>query len=162
MSDEEQDMTAAFRVATMALVFTALTGAARAQLKKSDTVVKSEAKADKVAADGTQAVTITLTIDKGWHLYANPVGNEDLMDNQVSASVSSKNKLQDVKVEYPAGTVVKDKTVGDYKVYEGTVTIKATVRRAKGDAEPLDVSVKLQACSKTQCLLPATLKLTAN
>jgi DsbC/DsbD-like thiol-disulfide interchange protein len=151
----------AFRIATLALAFAALTGAAHAQLKKSDTVVKAEAKADKIAADGSQVVTVTLTIDKDWHLYANPVGNEDLMDNQVTVSVSSKNKLQDVKVEYPAGTLVKDKTVGDYKTYEGTVTIKATVRRAKGDTEPLDVSVKMQACSKAQCLLPATVSLTA-
>jgi uncharacterized protein len=154
-------MRLAFRIATLALAFVALTGAARAQLKKSDTVVKAEAKADKIGADGIQTVTVTLTIDKGWHLYANPVGNEDLTDNQVLVSLSSKNKLQDVKVEYPAGKVVMDKTVGDYKTYEGTVTIKATVRRAKGDSEPLDVAVKVQACDKTTCLVGATINLTA-
>jgi DsbC/DsbD-like thiol-disulfide interchange protein len=154
-------MKVVFRVATTALMLAAFAVTAHAQLKKSDTVVKGEARAEKIADDGTQVVKINLTIDKGWHLYANPVGNEDLAENQVTASVKSKNKLQDVKVEYPAGTLVKDKTVGDYKVYEGTVTIKATVRRAKGDVEPLDVTVKLQACSKTQCLLPATITLTA-
>ena len=154
-------MRSVFHIATLALAFAALTGAAHAQLKKSDTVVKAEAKADKIAADGTQVVTVTLTIDKGWHLYANPVGNEDLVDNQVVVSVSSKNKLQDVKVEYPAGSLVKDKTVGDYKTYEDKVTITATVRREKGDTEPLDVTVKIQACSKTTCLAPATIKLTA-
>ncbi|HKI33317.1 MAG TPA: protein-disulfide reductase DsbD N-terminal domain-containing protein [Gemmataceae bacterium] len=152
-------MKSAFRIATLALVFGALTGAAQAQLKKSDTVVKAEAKADKIAADGSQVVTVTLTIDKGWHLYANPVGNGDLEDNRVAVSVASKNKLQDVKVDYPAGTVVKDKTLGDYKIYEGVVTVKATVRRAQGDKEPLDVTVKVQACSKSQCLPSATLKL---
>jgi DsbC/DsbD-like thiol-disulfide interchange protein len=149
-----------FRFAALALVFAALAGAAAAQLKKSDTVVKVEAKGDKPAADGTQVVTVTLTIDKGWHLYANPVGNDDLLTNQVTVSVSSKNKLQDVKVEYPAGKVVKDKVVGDYKTYEGTVTIKATVRRAKGDSEPLDVAVRVQACDASTCLVPATVKLT--
>ena len=154
-------MKPAFRIAAVALALAALAGAARAQLKRSDAVVKAEAKADKVGADGTQVVTITLTIDKGWHLYANPVGNADLSDSQTSASLSSKNKLQDVKVEYPEGKFVKDKTVGDYKTYDGTVTLKATVRRAKGDTEPLDVEVKVQACSDSQCLLPATLKLTA-
>jgi DsbC/DsbD-like thiol-disulfide interchange protein len=154
-------MRPAFRIAALALALAALAGAAQAQLKKSDTVVKAEAKADKIAADGTQAVTITLTIDKGWHIYANPVGNADLEGTQTTASISSKNKLQDVKVEYPEGKLVKDKTVGDYKTYQGTVTLKATVRRAKGDAEPLDVEVKVQACSESQCLLPATVKLTA-
>ncbi len=154
-------MRAAFRMAALALVFATLAGPAPAQLKKSDTVVKAEAKADKIADDGTQVVTVTLTIDKGWHLYANPVGNEELLDNQTTVSVSSKNKLRDVKVEYPAGTLVKDKTVGDYKTYRGTVTVKATVHRTKGDTEPLDVSVKVQACSETTCLAPGTVKLTA-
>ena len=154
-------MKPAFRIATQALTFATLAGAAQAQLKKSDSVVKTEAKADKIADDGTQTVTVTLTIDKGWHLYANPVGNEDLADNQVVVSLSSKNKLQDVKVEYPEGKVHKDTTVGDYKIYEGTVTIKAKVRRAKDDTEPLDVAVKLQACDKSTCLVGTTVKLTA-
>jgi hypothetical protein len=154
-------MKTAFRVAAVVLALAALAGTARAQLKKSDTVVKAEAKADPVGADGKQLVTITLTIDKGWHLYANPVGNADLADSQTAVSVSSKNKLQDVKVEYPEGKLVKDKVVGDYKTYEGKVTIKATVSRAKGDTEPLEVAVKVQACSESQCLLPATVNLTA-
>ena len=152
-------MKPAFRIAAVVLALGALAGAA--QLKKSDTVVKAEAKADPVGADGKQLVTITLTIDKGWHLYANPVGNADLADSQTAVSVSSKNKLQDVKVEYPEGKLVKDKVVGDYKTYEGKVTIKAIVSRAKGDTEPLDVAVKVQACSESQCLLPATVNLTA-
>src|SRR6516162_1108235 len=152
-------MKPAFRIAAVVLALGALAGAA--QLKKSDTVVKAEAKADPVGADGKQLVTITLTIDKGWHLYANPVGNADLADSQTAVSVSSKNKLQDVKVEYPEGKLVKDKVVGDYKTYEGKVTIKATVSRAKGDTEPLDMAVKVQACSESQCLLPATVNLTA-
>jgi DsbC/DsbD-like thiol-disulfide interchange protein len=154
-------MKSAFRIAVLALAFAAVAGSVRAQAKRSDTVVKAEAKADKIAADGTQVVTITLTIDKGWHIYANPVGNDDLVDTQTVATLSSKNKLRSVKVEYPAGKLVKDKTVGDYKTFAGTVTIKATVRRATGDAEPLDVAVKVQACNESQCLLPATVKLTA-
>jgi DsbC/DsbD-like thiol-disulfide interchange protein len=151
----------AFRIATLALVFAALTADARAQLKKSDSVVKIEAKAGEIAAGGTQEVTVTLTIDKGWHLYANPVGNDDLTDNQVVVTLTSKNKLKDVKVEYPPGKLAVDKTIGDYKQYEGTVTIKAKVTREKGDTEPIDVAVKLQACDKTTCLAPATAKVTA-
>jgi DsbC/DsbD-like thiol-disulfide interchange protein len=153
-------MRAALRSAALALAFAALTGAAHAQLKTSDKVVKAEAKADKPSSDGTQVVTVTLKIDKDWHLYANPVDNDDLTDSQVTVAVSSKNKLEEVKVEYPTGKVVKDKTVGDYKTYEGTVTIKAAVRRAAGDTEPLNVTVKLQACNDTTCLAPGTIKLT--
>jgi DsbC/DsbD-like thiol-disulfide interchange protein len=157
---EDRFVNTAFRIVAVALSFVILTATASAQAKKTDTVVKTDVKADKIADDGTQVVTVTLTIDKPWHLYANPVGNEDLQANQVAVSVSSKNKLQDVKVEYPEGKVVKDKTIGDYKKYEGTVTIKATVRRTKGDTEPLDVAVKMQACSDNTCLFEATVKRT--
>ena len=57
-------------------------------------------------------------------------------------------------------SVIDDKVLGKYRVYEGKVTIKAAVRRAKGDTSPLEVSVKLQACDDKQCLLPATIKRT--
>ncbi len=126
---------------------------------RSDSVVKVAAKAEKPDADGKQLVTITLTIDKGWHVYANPVGAEDLAAAQTTVSFG-KVKPEDVRIEYPKGTEVEDKVVGKYRTFQGTVTIKATVQRAKGDAGPLEVAVKFQACTKQQCLLPATVKVT--
>ena len=47
--------------------------------------------------------------------------------------------------------------IGDYKVYRGKVTIKTTVE----GAGPHTLAIKIQACSKKACLLPATLKVTA-
>ena len=129
------------------------------QAKKSNSVVKAKAEAGKVGADGKQVVTITLDVDPKFHIYANPVGNDDFSSNETSVSITSKAKLGGVKVDYPAGVVKKDKVLGDYKIYKGKVTIKATVKRAKGDTAPLQVAVKLQACSKKACLTPATVKL---
>jgi hypothetical protein len=128
--------------------------------KKSDAVVKVEAKADKPDGEGKQVVTVTLTVDKDWHLYANPVGNDDLAPSQTTLEITAKVKPRDVKIEYPKGKLVKDATAGDYMVYEDKVVIKATVLRAKDDTGTLELSVKLQACSdvKKTCLLPATLK----
>jgi thiol:disulfide interchange protein len=74
-------------------------------------------------------------------------------------TVTGKEKLT-AKVEYPQGELKKDEIVGDYKVYRGKVTIKATVQRAKDD-DPLKVAVRVQTCSKSKCLLPSTLKVTA-
>jgi uncharacterized protein YyaL (SSP411 family) len=130
--------------------------------RKSDAVVKVTAKADpaKPGDDGKQVVTITLTIEKGWHLYANPPDQEDLESVQTRVSVSSKKELKDVKVEYPEGKEINDKTVGKYKVYEDEVKIKATVERAAGDTGPLEITVKFQSCNDKQCLLPATKKVT--
>jgi uncharacterized protein YyaL (SSP411 family) len=128
--------------------------------KRSDAVVKATAKGDKPAADGKQTVTVTLTMDKGWHVYANPVGNQDLDSARTIVALSGKIKPKAVNVDYPKGKVVKDMVVGDYNVYEGRVEIKATVERAADDVGPLEVTIKLQACNEKTCLLPATVKLT--
>lgn len=130
----------------------------RAQGLTSDKVVKAAVTTDKPGADGKQVLTITLDIDSKYHIYANPVGNEDFASNQTTLNVTGKAKLESVKVDYPTGEVVKDKTIGDYKIYTGKVTLKATVQRARGDTGPLDVAIKVQACTKKACLMPGTLK----
>ncbi len=140
------------------LAVAALATEPSAQVQKSDSKVKITAKAEKPGPDGKQLVTLTLAIENGWHLYANPVGNEDFADNQTVVSAVPKSKHQVLKIAYPPGKVMKDKTVGDYKVYEDTVAIKVEVRRAKDSTEPLELNVKLQACNDKTCLLPATAK----
>jgi DsbC/DsbD-like thiol-disulfide interchange protein len=130
-----------------------------AQVKKSDAFVKVTAKGGKADSDGKQAVTITIQIEKGWHIYANPVGDDSLKPVQTVVTVTGKEKPQDVKVEYPEGKTVKDPDLKiEYKTYEDKVEIKAQVQRAKGDSGPLEVSVKVQACTDKNCLLPATVK----
>jgi DsbC/DsbD-like thiol-disulfide interchange protein len=129
------------------------------KLDKSDAVIKVAAKASKPDADGKQTVTLTIQIDKGWHIYANPVGDDTLKPAQTVVTVTGKEKLPDVKVDYPAGKVVKDDELKiEYKVYEDKVEIKVNIMRAKGDAGPLTVAVKVMACNeeKKKCLLPAT------
>jgi DsbC/DsbD-like thiol-disulfide interchange protein len=127
---------------------------------KSETKVKAAASATKPDADGNQVVTVTLDIEKGWHLYANPVGNEDLDGAKTIVTVTSKVKPQSVKVEYPPGTVHVDKVIGNYKVYEDRVAIRALVQRAAGDTGPLLVTVKMNACDASKCLPPGEVKLT--
>jgi hypothetical protein len=135
---------------------------AQAALKKSDAVVKVSAKADPTSpgADGQQVVTISFEMDKGWHIYANPVGNKDFEANATLVEVRAKNPPL-VKVEYPKGIVLKDKVLGDCNVYEDKVAIKAAVKRASGDTGPLEVSTTFSACdNKGSCLMSATVKLT--
>jgi len=129
--------------------------------KKSDSEVKVSAKAGKIDDAGKQIVTVTLAVNKGWHVYANPVGNADLRSSQTVVTVTAKEKLEQVKIDYPEGKIINDKLVGNYRTYEGQVDIKANVQRAKGDTGPLEVSVRFMAChDKGVCLLPATVKLT--
>src|SRR5262249_16174168 len=109
------------------LIALGATNSVHAQGKKSDAVVKVKAEAGKPNADGTQPVHIHRNIEKGWHVYANPTGSEDLADTATTVTGGGNAKVEGV--EYPAGKVVHDKTLGDYKVYEDKVTITAKVRR---------------------------------
>ncbi len=95
----------------LAAVLTCSAGTARAQIKKSDSVVKVTAQADKPDADGKQTVAITLDIDKDWHLHANPVENEDLTNTQTVVVISAKVKPEDIKIDYPAGKLHEDREV---------------------------------------------------
>jgi uncharacterized protein len=130
---------------------------ARAQSKKSDSVVRIKAEADKPNSDGTTTVHLSLTIDKGWHIYANPVGQEDLADTATTVTGSGATKVE--SVEYPVGKPIKDKVLGTYKVYEDQATIKVKARRPAGGG-PIDLNVKVQSCNETKCLVPAIVKVT--
>jgi thiol:disulfide interchange protein len=145
--------------ATGAILTAALLLPARAVGQKSDSEVKVALDAGKPDPSGKQTITLELQINPGWHIYANPVGNEDLAAAQTIVKVAGKNKPASVNVTYPKGKLKEDKLAGDYVVYEGKVEIKAVVQRAAGDAEPIEVSVRFQACSeKGVCLFPYTFK----
>lgn len=132
-------------------------GSASAGGKKSDAEVKVSVQATKPDDAGKFVITVQLDINKGWHIYSNPVGNDDLAAAQTIVKVSGKTKPASVKIDYPKAHVIDDKVLGKYGVYEDRVAIKAIVQRAAGDTGPLDVSVKFQACNdKGSCLFPAT------
>jgi uncharacterized protein len=129
--------------------------------KRSDSFVKVTPTAEKLDESGKQVVVLKIEVDKHWHIYANPVDNSDFARNATKVKISGKSNPETTHIEYPKGKLVEDKTVGDYRIYEGTISIKASVRRAANDKEPLEVSVTFSACDdKGNCLLPATVKLT--
>jgi DsbC/DsbD-like thiol-disulfide interchange protein len=150
--------TTIFALALASLVSGAATLATAAPTG-SDAVVKAKAVAGKPGGGGLQVIEVELTMDDGWHLYANPVGNKDLLPNQVVVSASANKKPIDAKVEYPKGKLFKDATLGDYYIYEDKVTIKVTVDRSALGSAPVDLKVAVQACNSTTCKTPADIKL---
>jgi uncharacterized protein YyaL (SSP411 family) len=127
---------------------------------KSADVVKAEFKAEPVK-DGKQAFTMTLAIDKPWHLYANPAGSDMLKTSETTVEVLVGGKAVPATITYPKGTATKDATAGEYRIYEGTVTITGTVDRGKDDGE-LEVQVVITACKSGDrgvCLQQSKLKL---
>ncbi len=136
-----------------------LLGPARAGGKKSDSEVKATYKADRPGNDGKQTIHLTLSINKGWYIYANPVGNEDFAAN--ATTVTIKPKLQSVAISYPEGKVNRDTAIGDYRIYENEVTIPIHVQRAAGESGPLELDVRVNACNhKMFCLPPGVIKVT--
>jgi DsbC/DsbD-like thiol-disulfide interchange protein len=135
---------------------------------KSDTKVKATATATKPDKDGNQTVTVTIDIDRGWYIYANPVGDDDFANNRTNIAVMANGKVA-ATVKYPVGkskTEVIGKETHKYQIYQDRVSIPAEVRRAAGDAGALAIIVEVNACrigadGKTaECLEKGTIRLT--
>jgi hypothetical protein len=115
--------------------------AAQPETPKRSPYVKVSATTEKPSTDGKQELLITLEIDKGVTIFANPAGHEDLKGRETRVKVMAAGKPVEATVTYPAGDTIKDVTVGDYRVYRGTVKIHLSVPRAASDAHPLEVVV---------------------
>lgn len=134
---------------------------APSQAKRSDAVVKVTSQAEMPNAQGQRLVTIRLTIDQGWYIYGNPVGNSEMEGSETTVSVvGGRGKLLDVR--YPKGKMRKEKLLDnevEYQIYEGTVTIQAVVEPPPGGGG-MELAVKFGACSQRgSCLQPATVKI---
>jgi DsbC/DsbD-like thiol-disulfide interchange protein len=156
----------------MSVAFLALTGVAALLMAQADNLSaqgKAKTSADKVKARisatrpdvaGKQVVTITLNIEKPWHIYANPVRNDTVAEAKTVVEITGKVKPRSVKVDYPPGIAHTDEILKEtYRVYEDQVTIRAQVQRAAGDTGPLQVSIRVNACKKNVCLAPGQITL---
>ncbi len=123
---------------------------AQGQGKNSEGVVKVSAK-DSTPKAGKRVVVVELDIQAGWHLYANPAGNEDLDSVKTSVAVVG----EKAEVAYPKGKQVIDPVVGNYVTYEGKQKIEVHLPADKKG--PLKLQVSFQACDEKTCLQPAKL-----
>ncbi len=120
--------------------------------KESADVVKAELKLGEKSAKGERSYTLTLTISLGWHIYANPVGDDSLVESQTEVTLARGKTT----VTYPKGKSLTDSSGAKYGIYEGTVTIAGTIPELK--EEEIEVRVKLIACQEGKCLLKSVLK----
>jgi uncharacterized protein len=113
----------------------------------------------KAAAQGAfyadhDEILVTLTIDPGYHLNANPASIDYLIPTVVTVP-----SAPDAKITYPVGQVFKPKFSPEgISVYEGSVAIRAEL--PKGGLTPAastPVRIDVQACTTQICLPPATL-----
>lgn len=127
----------------------------------SDSRVKVSATAGKIDATGKQLLTVTLVVDKKWHVYANPVKHEDYESIRTEIRVKSGAKLVRFDVRYPAGKLYIDENLPSLKlmVYNEKIDIPVLLQRAAGDVSPLDLAVTFCACDSKNCLKPSTVKI---
>jgi uncharacterized protein len=129
-----------------------------AKPKNSASVVAATAKLSPADKDGKRSVTVSLKIEAPWHIYANPVGYDELEGARTAIDIYADGKKLPSKFDYPKGTAEKDMKGMEYQVYTGELAIIGAV--TAGDAKDLEVRVKVQACTSGEngrCLLPATI-----
>jgi hypothetical protein len=146
-------------VAALACTFAGLDGARLlAEPRRSDEVVKAAAQAAPPGTEGKQVVTVTLTTDKHWYIWANPSGDALIMPLPTVVTVEGK-KADDVRVDYPEGNPLTDPDIGNRFIWTGTIKIKVTVQRGKDDP-PLTLKVRVQAERDAgPSVLPSTIRL---
>ncbi|MDF0749723.1 protein-disulfide reductase DsbD N-terminal domain-containing protein [Marinobacter sp. 71-i] len=132
----------------------------------SDKVRLNVAGGNKALAGDTGEIVLTLDIEPGWHVNANPASMEFLIPTVASSSVNGQSL--DIPTQYPRGRV-SDITLGDtaLEVYDDDASIRLLPDEKHTamlkEAGKLDMTVRVQACSdEGVCLAPADLPLTLN
>ncbi|APW59080.1 DUF255 domain-containing protein [Paludisphaera borealis] len=126
-------------------------------------VVSAQAKVvegQKPKAGGAVAVVVSLAIQSGWHVYANPTGQEFLKPTTITLEAGQ--PAESIRVDYPGGKAQTLASVSPEPVslYEGKVEIPLRFRLTKAAAPGklrVLLRLKFQACDDKVCLAPASL-----
>ena len=104
--------------------------------------------------DAKDALIVTLRIDSGFHINANPASSKYLIPTALNLP-----GVQAKRVDYPLPTYFKPKFADDrIAVYEGTVAIVAHFAPGTLAHLPLlGITVTAQACTDAICFPPADL-----
>ncbi len=101
-------------------------------------------------------VVVTLKIADGWHIYANPVGNEKLLESQTEMTVFVNGEALEGRGDVPEGEGTqghRGRQVQRVRGRGGMAAISARLRDAK-----IEARVKVIACKDGKCLLPSVIK----
>jgi uncharacterized protein len=123
--------------------------------RESADVVKAVVKLGEKIANGDRPFTLTLTVSPGWHIYANPVGGDNLLESQTEVTLAYGKTVSTATATYPKGTPLTDSSGAKYAIYEGTIAITGTIPAGKDEIE---FRVKLTACKEGKCLLQSVIK----
>ena len=125
---------------------------AKAAVLDSAAHVKAAAKGASLADH--DEILVTLAIDPGYHVNANPASIDYLIPTVVTIP-----SAPDAKITYPAGQIFKPKFSPEgISVYEGSVEITAALPKGRlASAAHAVLRIEVQACTEQICLPPSTL-----
>lgn len=107
-------------------------------------------------------VAIQLTVQKGWHINANPSNPDFLIATDVK--FSSKQNVTMLRTKYPKHKLHRMQQEPDpYHVYDGKVMIfclLAVDPKEKSEKAALQFKIRYQACDNEQCEQPVTVSMT--
>ena len=122
------------------------TGATLASL---DTAAHAKASGTLQQNGEFDELVVTLTIDKGYHVNANPASLENLIPTTLELS-----DVSDARIRYPKPVEFKPAFAAQpISVYEGEARIQAIA--PKGQFERAKLVIRAQACDDQICLPPA-------
>ena len=97
---------------------------------------------------------VTVVIDEGYHVNANPPSFDYLIPTSLSVG-----GVPDLRIQYPAPTFFKPEFAPEgIKVYEGRILLIGSVPKGTLHSSTT-AALKVQACNAEVCLPPATLSL---
>ena len=125
----------------------------------SDAVVAATAKV-KEESDEVFNVELQLKIAAGWHINANPAGQDYLIPTTVALDTNA--TVEIVDVAYPKGRSMRFEFSDEpLNVYEENLTIPLRLKQKPNVTRKKNASIILkltyQPCNDTECLFPATL-----
>ena len=106
---------------------------------------------------GIYDVMLQLNIAEGWHMNANPAGQDNLIPTTVTVNTDTPFEILDVA--YPKGRSTRFEFSNEsLNVYEGNLSIPLKLRLKSDKIKSAQVVLKLtyQPCNETECLLPQT------
>ena len=118
------------------------------------------ATAIKAENDEIFKVEVQLEIAAGWHINANPAGQDNLIPTTLE--VDTDMPVEIIDIAYPKGRSARFEFSDEsLNVYEDSLTIPLKLKRKSNATGSSKVTLKLtyQPCNDTECLFPDTLEI---
>jgi Disulphide bond corrector protein DsbC len=126
--------------------------------------VRLQVGSNKPDGNGKQKITVTITMEPDFYVFANQPGDEDFLPARTILKIVGQRPLKSLKITYPDGEPFAIHGPDNHiRVYRGKVVIEAEVDRANGDSESLEVSLCVQPWNERRGVcnwVPTNLKIT--